>query len=243
MCSSPALAEPPAVSAIAVDGTEFVVTLTSGKILRSGDLTKTVLDVRFEGRPTRLRIAAVERDPQDKSGTVWLHAMEERQADGTWRNICTPGADGRRQGFPMVVQGRLEFTCSSGALGKCVRLGYRPWAFDLHGQSLAPLHAACVRMMRGDYGGTGEPWTSEGKLVEVFDLQGIQRPAESPSLAFEAGWTPQGAVCVHHTRVKQNITLAALQRIYPWLEGKTGAVCSEVYARRLGAIIFNHSTP
>jgi len=235
--SSPA----PTVRSLGVEGTEIVVGLGDGRTLRSKDLVGAVLDVRFEGEPAKVRIAAVEADPEDKTGTVWLHTFEARQADGSWANLCGPGPDGRRQGFPLQGPGGLEFTCSAGALGKCVRFGFRPWAIGSDGKSLAPAHAACVRMARGDYGGDGKPWTRDGMAIDVYDVAEIQKPDNDPGQAFEAGWTPDGAVCVRHVRVKENTTLAELEAKYPRLKGRTGAVCTEEFARQNGAVLFNRS--
>lgn len=191
-----------------------------------------------------VRIVDVEPDPIDRSGTVWLHTLEVEQPDGGWRNLCSPGPDGRRQGFPLQGMAHgLEFTCSSGAVGKCVRSGYRPWASGPDGTSLQPQHAACVRMFRGDYGGTGEPWTRNGMNIDLYDAQGIQKPDMAADQTFEAGWSSDGAVCVHHVRVKENTTLTALEEKYPRLKGRTGAICTEDYARSLGAIMFNRSRP
>ena len=240
----PALAAPPAVSQISVQGTEIVMGLADGRVLRSKDLVGAVLDVRFKGQPARLRIVDVEPDPIDRSGTVWFHTFEVQQSDGSWRNLCAAGPDGRQQGFPVqgVTHG-LDLTCSSGAVGKCVRSGYRPWAGGADGRTLEPQHAACVRMFRADYGGTGEPWTRDGTNIDLYDAQGIQKPDMAADQTFEAGWSAEGAVCVHHVRVSENITLAALEEKYPRLKGRTGAICTEEYARSLGAIVFNRSKP
>jgi hypothetical protein len=235
-------AQSPVVSGITVEGTELVVALTDGRTLRSADLVGAMLDVRFEGRPVKLRITGVERDPGDKSGTVWLHTFESRQADGTWSNVCRPGPDGRRQGFPLQGQEKgIDFTCSSGAVGKCVRFGYRPWATGPDGRSLAPQHAACVRMVRGDYGGADQPFTKDGMTIDLYDPQGIQTPDMTVEQTFEAGWGPDGAVCVHHVRVKENVTLAELEARFPRLRGRTGAICTEAFARQHGAILLNRS--
>jgi hypothetical protein len=240
--SASASAQQSAVSSIGVEGTEIVVALADGRALRSKDLVGATLDVRFEGQPAKVRIVGVELDPGDKSGTVWLHTFEGRQADGTWANLCSAGPDGRTQGFPLRdAAGGLEFTCSSGALGKCVRFGYRPWALGPDGTSLAPQHAACVRMVRGDYGGAGEPFTKNGMSIDLYDPQGLQTPDNAADQTFEAGWTPEGAVCVHHARVKENVTLAQLEEKFPRLKGRTGAICTEDFARANGAILFNRS--
>ena len=98
-------------------------------------------------------------------------------------------------------------------------------------------------MMRGDYGGSGEPFTQNGMSIDLYDPQEIQTPDMLGRQAFEAGWTPEGAVCVHHARVKENVTLAQLEARFPRLEGRTGAICTEEFARSLGAILFNRSTP
>jgi hypothetical protein len=235
---------PSAVSSISVEGTEIVVKLANDRVLRSKELVGATLDVRFEGQPAKVRIAGIELDPGDKSKTVWLHTMETRQADGTWQNLCSPGPDGSQQGFPLQdAKGSLELTCSSGALGKCVRFGYRPWANGPDGTSLGPQHAACVRMVRGDYGGSNGPFTKNGMSIDLYDAQGIQNADNAPDQTFEAGWTPEGAVCVHHVRVKENVTLAALEEKFPRLKGRTGAICTEEFARSLGALVFNRSKP
>ena len=212
--------------------------------MRSRDLPGTVLDVRFAGRPMRLRIASVEPDPQDRTGTVWLHTFETPDADGGWRNFCTAGPDGRRQGFPLAGgPDGVELSCTAGAIAKCVRFGYRRWTDAADGAALAPLHAACVRMVRGDYGGVGRPWTKDGMQIDVYDDHGVQRPDNGPDDAFEAGWGPGGAVCVHHVRVSENVALAELEILYPKLRGRTGAICTEEFARAHGALIFNRSRP
>lgn len=238
----PALSAP-TVSSVAVQGTEIVVALSDGRVLRSKDLVGAVLDVRFDGQPAKVRVSHVEPDPTERSGTVWLHTFDVQQADGAWRNLCSPGPDGRRQGFPLQGAAQPEFTCTSGAVGKCVRLGYRPWTTGPDGGSLAPYHAACVRMLRGDYGGTGEAWTRDGIRIDAYDRQGIEKADRTFDAAFEAGWSPDGAVCVHHVRVKEGITLAVLEEKYPNLKGRTGELCTEEYARAMGAVIFNRSPP
>ena len=137
----------------------------------------------------------------------------------------------------------LELSCTAGAIGKCVRFGYRRWTTSADGAALAPLHAACVRMVRGDYGGAGRPWTKDGMHIDLYDDHGVQRPDNGPDDVFEAGWGPGGAVCVHHVRVSENVTLAELEALYPALHGRTGAICTEEFARAHGALVFNRSRP
>src|SRR5204863_5686447 len=123
------------------------------------------------------------------------------------RPYCAADSDGRSRAIPL--QGswaagagtatrsadRVTFACTSGALGKCVRLGYKPWKM-VAGKPLAELHAACVRMVRADYCGDGRSHTRDGTRIDIWDRLGIQRraePADAPEL-FEAAWSPAGAV-------------------------------------------------
>ncbi|MBN9536558.1 MAG: hypothetical protein J0H77_07540 [Alphaproteobacteria bacterium] len=231
-----------AVTSVTVEGTEFVAHLADGRVLRSADLVGAVLEVNFGAQPARIRIAAVEPDPKDQTGTVWLHSVEVQQADKSWSLYCTPGPDGTRQGFPIEgLHGGPGFSCTSGAVGKCVRVGFRPWAKGVDDQALAPAHAACVRMMRGDYGGDGRGWTRNGMRIDLYDHREIVDDDPDLEASFEAGWSTEGAVCVHHPRVAENVTLAELEERYPHLRGRTGEVCTEAFARSLGALLYNRS--
>jgi hypothetical protein len=44
-------------------------------------------------------------------------------------------------------------------------------------------------------------------------------------------------------RVKENTSLAALEASGPRLKGRTGAICTEEFARASGAILFVRSPP
>ena len=80
------------------------------------------------------------------------------------------------------------------------------------------------------------------QLIDIYDHFAIQRSDDDPALEFEAGWTERGAVCVHHVRVEDNVTREELEAL-PSLHGRTGAICTEEFARQHGAVIFNRSRP
>ena len=244
-------AAPPAtVSAIAAEATQFRMTLTDGRVLRSPELVGAKLVIETPTGPAKIRIVAVERDPDAKSGDVWLHTLEVEQPDGTAVNLCDPGPDGRRQGFPLATRMRadggsentapreFELVCSAGARAKCVRFGYRPWE-----AAEIALYAACTRMVRADYCGDSVATTKNGMTIDMYDDRRIQLPDTGPDLEFEAGWTPGGAVCVRHVRVRENISLDRLVAACPRLAGKTGDMCTEDAARARGATLFNRSRP
>jgi hypothetical protein len=201
-----------------------------------------------------VRIDSVEPDPDATNGSVLLHTFSIETADGTWQNVCGAGPDGRRQGFPIAGRPRadgsfgpaepgiLELACTSGALGKCVRFGYAPWTARDSTQGLA-LYNACIRMVRADYCGDGTPTTKDGQRIDIYDDNGVQIAANEPDMDFEAGWTAQGAVCVRHIRVKENIAFGALAAQCPRLADRLGTACTEQGARALGARLFNRSRP
>ncbi|MBI3709171.1 MAG: hypothetical protein HY246_16065 [Proteobacteria bacterium] len=224
-------------------GTQFEVRFDDGRVLRSPELVGAVLDLEFAAGDMKLKIDAVERDPLDATGRVWLHTLLFQAADGSWQNLCMAGPDGRRQGFPLAGPGGVgvRLVCTAGAQGKCVRFGYHPWSSTPAGRELAPLHAACVHMVRGDYCGDDRPSTENGTLIDVYDRVGVQGSGGDPSLAFEAAWGPEGAVCVHHTRVPKNLTLEGLTAKCPQLKQRVGAMCSENSEQSAGAVIFNRS--
>jgi hypothetical protein len=90
--------------------------------------------------------------------------------------------------------GALTYSCSSGVIAKCAVWGYAPWTVG----SLR--HAACTRFARADYCGDGNPWTIEGTKIGMSDSFGVRTFVVHDGYSFEAGWGPNGAVCVNHTR-------------------------------------------
>jgi hypothetical protein len=234
---------------IEVGGTEFKVTLNDGRVLRSTELVGATLTIGTAGGTMRLRIDAVERDREIRPAPVWLHSFSKETEDGSWRPLCDPGPDGRRQGFPLAGRwhsdgamepeepGNFEIVCTSGARGKCVRFGYLPWV----SAAMRDIYDACVRLVRADYCGDGEATTRDGMRIDLYDDRGIQQPDIDPTHEFEAGWTEAGAVCVHHVRVKENISLERLAASCPRLRDRLGATCTEERARALGATLFVRS--
>lgn len=245
----------PQAEQIDVVDSRFRVTLTDGQVRHSDSLVGAILTIGVGDRAVRVRIDAVERDTMHYAADVWLHSLSVQGADGKWTTYCTPDRDGRRLAFPIsghagrdgillsAAPGRMQILCTSGAMAKCARFGYRPWATDRDGRPLLDVHRACVRMLRGDYGGRDEPMTRNGMKINVSDALGIQPFEDVPGMEFEAGWGPDGAVCVHHPRVKENVSLEELEARYPRLRARTGAICTEAFARAHGAVIFNHSRP
>jgi hypothetical protein len=79
---------------------------------------------------------------------VVLYSLSTKDpATGIWKNACTADAQGVAKGFPLAgiwtasgghrrTPGHLELACTSGARGKCVRMGYKPRKSDAMWETL-----------------------------------------------------------------------------------------------------------
>ncbi|MBU8539873.1 ADYC domain-containing protein [Falsiroseomonas tokyonensis] len=246
LAGSAAAQQPPRLIGLRAEGGDFRADLSDRTALRGADLVGAVL--QFDG--LELRLDAARRDeavPMAGGGTagdVWLFQASARSAAAAeWQAFCDADPQGERLLMPYSgPDAALRLTCSSGAIGKCIRFGYRPWASLPDGRSLAPFHAACVHMMRGAYGDAEHAWTRDGMRIDLYDRVGIQSPTNEEDQDFEAGWTPQGAVCVAHMRVPEHGDLASLLAAAPRLAGRTSPeACTEARAEAEGALLFNRS--
>ena len=240
------VASPAQEATLTVAGTEFVLTTLSGRTLHGAELAGATLGIAVAGTRVEVAIGSVEDDRDAIGGRVLLHRFLVKNGTGGTDDLCTPDAQGRSLGFPVPDgRGGFDLTCTSGAVGKCVRWGYRPWEEQPGGPPLAALHAACVRMARADYGGDGRPTTHAGTLIYWCDRFGVH-PCDEIAAApvpFEAAWGPDGATCVAHPRIAENVSLEGLAERYPRLRSHLGlGPCSEATALRDPmALIFNRS--
>ncbi len=90
----------------------------------------------------------------------------------------------------------LTAACRQGALAKCAEWGYRPGI-------MPNTHATCLRMVRADYEGVGEPYTVNGTLIFVGDELGINTQEQHGSATIrEAEWGPDGALCIERHNLR-----------------------------------------
>jgi len=238
---------------IEVQGTQLLVTDPVGKRLSAAQLVGTELDLPAVGT---IRVVAVEADPIARFQPTWLHTLELRAAGETeFRGFCEPDPSGDRRVvlYPgyfdqsrryVADKERFSMSCVSGVEAKCLRWGYLPWKqAPATGESLAPYFEACIQLARADYCGDDRPTTRNGTTIDVYDRVGVQQPEADPGeLRFEAGWAAQGAVCVAHTRIVEEVSLKALPQHCPRLvPDDLGASCTEESARERGAILYNRS--
>jgi len=179
----------------------------------------TTIAARTEdGEIQHFRIDSVDHDPRDRDGDVRLYGVSVLGPDAkTWRRYCTPDVEGRSAAIPVAgswgargdsrpATDAITFACTSGAIAKCIRLGYKPWKTH-QGIALQPYHAACVRMIRADYCGDGRPHTLDGTWIDIWDDLGIRRRGERDGHpeVFEAAWSPSGAAYLNMPRWSDDV--------------------------------------
>lgn len=181
------------------------------------------LSVQPDGAPqpaqVALRFDNIFVDPRNPAGDVFLYDISYSvDGSGSWASICKDGAGNRVAAIPIrnrwnyQTGARIEdptaitFACVNAALGKCVRLGYRPWATAQAGNnkdppiSLADHHQACTRMIRADYCGNGVSYTLDGTLIEVYDELQPNINSNTMNWNLEGQWNPDGARCIGDAR-------------------------------------------
>jgi hypothetical protein len=139
----------------------------------------------------------------------WRYSVEYLDTDSEWYPICLDGAvaqpaiaidgwwnpaEGEPGGGGKVNDAsKFTFACPVvGAIGKCIEIGYQPWAEE-GGVSLDAHHRGCVRALRADYCGDGVPHTTDGAVINIYDGLGIQLDTEDWRI--EAEWDADGARC------------------------------------------------
>jgi ADYC domain len=226
-----------------VDRGEFRLRLDDGRVLEQEELVGIRILMQSSGQDVQVRIESVEQDSTVRDRPVLLYRLlVEDPLRGTAQDACLPDIRGRQLGLPIQKETGVDFTCTSGAEGKCILMGYRPWE-EGSDVPMRDLHAACIHMMRADYGGDDHPTTRDGTSIIVYDRFGIQQDEPDDPMPFEAAWGKSGALCIAHPRIARNVSLEALEQRYPRLVGSLGpGLCTEDAMReRPDALLFNRS--
>ena len=162
-------------------------------------------------------------DPTHTGGTYLYTLTQNVDNTGSWQPACPADSDGRRVAIPLAdtsdergtrisLPQRFSLACTTGAMAKCYRWGYRPW---VTGYGNLPLtHWACTRATRADYCGDGVSHTLNGTLINLWDSLGAPGPilahgSTPPGMTFEAAWDPNGAICLSHARWNLGGTVVA----------------------------------
>ncbi|TDU31735.1 hypothetical protein DFR24_1114 [Panacagrimonas perspica] len=236
-----------ATPGLTVEGTAFVLQRPDQRPLKGVELQGMTVNVVIGGKAEAVRLVRISPDPDDTE--ILRHEFERRDVSGQWHSACEPNFEGETWGIPVGPgagqashTGAVSLTCSSGAIAKCIRYGYKPWGLGHNGENLAPYFAACVRMIRADYAGDGSPHTKPGTFIKFHDaaVRWQQEAAPSADYVFEAGWSPDGAVCVAHVRWPEYGTRETILASSPDL-ARRSVVCTEASAKADGALIFSAS--
>ncbi len=136
----------------------------------------------------------------------WRYSFQHDNGLGGVAQLCDPDAQGNTTAVPIADltvntttgdmdsrPGTLYLACVSGALGKAVNWGYRPWQLGVAD------FEAMVRVVRADYCGNGVSWTTPGTTMQMKDMWSISNFANT-SAANEALWDDGGALCVSTPR-------------------------------------------
>ena len=194
------------ISNVTIDKTTLKGRLPTGQNIAGSQFTgATLVGMLEDGSIATVGIKSVHTtsDPEI------LHYMLQvwNAANSTWVNACENNGKAipvlglwQPNGAKVASTTDFTFACLDiGAIAKCVQMGYKPWQYDLH-------HQSCVRMVRGDYCGTGQGYTSDGNTINVFDKIGKQADDHNayPNYLwyFDAEWGPNGAVCITSTATR-----------------------------------------
>jgi hypothetical protein len=110
------------------------VRLSDGRLLDQQDLVGAILEVSDEsGGPLTARIDGFVLDDRDPAREGVLYRVKALGANGSREEFCNPDLAGERRAFPVAgswtASGEhrndvdVALTCSSGAIGKCIRFG------------------------------------------------------------------------------------------------------------------------
>lgn len=213
------------------------------------------------GVPVDVRIDSIGREaaPDDDVWNYWVSFRIPATVAGdyfeedAWSPACSDDAGVAVAAIP--VNGRWDyrtgvrggggkiadpdsftFACKGlGAIAKCLfPIGYKPWK-TVKGVSLDRQHQACVRLIRGDFCGTGTPYTVDGSAVDLYDGVGVQK-----STAFlwliEAEWDENGARCFNPLNRSHKLLI-------PCFNDRALAACGAPIDFWLGALLMNKTPP
>lgn len=183
-------------------------TITAGSTTAPPLTTASIVNSTWNGTASN-GVAVKLRIDSALAGTganadLWFYAFSYQTSTG-WSPVC--GLDGASQPIKAVtVAGvwsattadaasyaanatKFTIACRTKTIAKCVEFGYKSF------KGYTNQMMSCVRMLRGDFCGTGMGYTVDGTTVNVYDNIGIL--ADSQAWPQEAEWTPTGARCVN----------------------------------------------
>ena len=192
------------INGISINGTTLSAVETSGPpISGARAIGSSWAATATDGSAVKLRIDSALAGSAPNTD-LWFYGVSYQTRAG-WSPLC--GLDAVNQPILAVtVNGvwqatpadtahysasttQFTFACRGKTIAKCVELGYK--TYQGHTDQLT----SCVRLLRGDFCGTGTPGTVDGTTLNLYDQVGVQ--ADTQPWAPEAEWTPSGARCIN----------------------------------------------
>jgi hypothetical protein len=197
------------LNGISLNGTSLAGTRTTANSTTQPPLTGTGVvgstwnAVATDGTAVKLRIDSALAGTAPNAD-LWFYGVSYQTTAG-WSPLC--GLDTASQPILAVtVAGtwsatmndtahysasttQFTFACRAKTIAKCVELGYKTY------KGYTNQLTSCVRLLRGDFCGTGTPGTVDGTTLNLYDHVGVQ--ADTEAWSPEAEWTPSGAQCVN----------------------------------------------
>ena len=192
------------LNGISLNGTSIsAVSTTAAPLTGASMVGSTWNATASNGTAVKLRVDKATQGTAPNAD-LWFYSVSYQTSSG-WSPLCgldaanTPiqavttagvwtaaGADAAK-----YVSSTTQFTfaCRAKTVAKCVEMGYKTY------KGYTNQLASCVRLLRGDYCGTGTPYTVDGTTLNLFDSAGVQ--ADTENWFPEAEWTPSGARCVN----------------------------------------------
>jgi ADYC domain len=177
------------MNGISMNGTDFIGAHFTASMSNGGSLDLRIDDIDpLAG--TNDDVLAYEVNVATDGGWTSLCGYE---ADGSARRaLAVPGTWDLATGAWSDTGNTFSFACRAASIAKCVELGYKTWdGFGDH-------QHACVRMLRADYCGDGNPHTVNGTPINIYDNAGVQTDTESWNIDGE--WTADGSLCFNNYR-------------------------------------------
>lgn len=141
--------------------------------------------------------------PKEPNAGEYEYAIMVKKGSAPLKPLCSDGWNRAmpiagawtEQGTHNTKSANFSFACNGSTAVKCTNWGYKPWVS-------AERHQACTRMAVADYCGNGNSHTLDGTLIGLWDNVASINPfgSEAAGFDFEAGWLPEGALCMRQKR-------------------------------------------
>lgn len=197
------------------------VSVTDGNLKARASDGVTYTGANLVGSRWYLTLSNPEGDDDDAASVqteIWITSHQQVSAresryvfetlddDDNAIPICDADSSGNHTAIPLkdltvdpftgdmaTRKDTLYLACTSGAVGKAITWGYKPWERPLSDFTVA------TRMVRADYCYDGMSWTETGMPIQVRDKYNINTFLYANDLT-EVVWTKTGAACINTPR-------------------------------------------